>query len=146
MTTIHPSPRNRELLEQSRTACFKSRAPKTSIYLKEEKRIRQLYGPKNNLKYQIKLNDVILDRAKNSVDGRGKSASPGKLVLGPNFGEERIPVPESERERNSDLFSIKKLNSLGPQDYDPNPVSKTSPAATIKEPTVLPQGVGSVKK
>ena len=108
MTTIQPSPRNRDMLEMSRTANFKSRAPKTSIYLKEEKRIRQLYGPKNNLKYQIKLNDVILDKAK--ADGRGRSTSPGKLVLGPNFGEERIPIPETERERNSDLFSIKKLN------------------------------------
>lgn len=92
----------------SRTANFKSRAPKTSIYVKEEKRIRQLYGPKNNLKYQIKLNDVILDKAKNSPGGRGKSTSPGKLVLGPNFGEERVPIPEAERERNSDLFGVKK--------------------------------------
>jgi hypothetical protein len=33
-----------------------------SIYKDEEKRIKQLYGEKKNLKYKIKLNDEILDK------------------------------------------------------------------------------------
>ena len=41
---------------------FKSKAQKISIYHDEEKRIRLLHGPKKNLKYQIKLNDEILDK------------------------------------------------------------------------------------
>ena len=98
-----------------------------------------LHGPKNNLKYQIKLNDVILDKAKASPEtSRLKSTSPGKLVLGPNFGEERIAVLEAERERNSDLFGVKKQNKLGPQDYDPVPVGKSSPAVAMKEPVSHP--------
>ena len=43
------------------TLPFKSKAPKTGIYDKDEKRVKLLYGPKPNLKYQIKLNDQILD-------------------------------------------------------------------------------------
>ena len=41
---------------------FKSKAPKVSIYKDEDKRIKLLNGPKKNLKYQIKLNDEILDK------------------------------------------------------------------------------------
>jgi hypothetical protein len=42
---------------KNKTSSFKSKAPKTSIYQAEEKRIRSLLGPKPGLKYQIKLND-----------------------------------------------------------------------------------------
>jgi len=46
----------------NQTSNFKSNAPKVSIYKDEEKRLRDLHGPKKNLKYQIKLNDEILDK------------------------------------------------------------------------------------
>lgn len=62
---------------------FKSKAQKISIYQDEEKRIRLLHGPKKNLKYQIKLNDEILDKHQ-----RAKSMKHGKVVIGPNFGED----------------------------------------------------------
>ena len=55
-------------------------------------------------------------------------------------------MPEHARTRNEDLFSLKKLNSLGPSDYDPNKITKNSPKVVIKQSVVdLSQG-GSVKK
>ena len=51
----------------SQSSNFKSKAPKVSIYKDEEKRIMQLNGPKKNLKYQIKLNDEILDKHNRSA-------------------------------------------------------------------------------
>lgn len=56
------SPRQQELLERYQSSQFKSKAPKVSIYKDEEKRIKGLHGPRKNLKYQIKLNDEILDK------------------------------------------------------------------------------------
>lgn len=64
---------------------FKSSAPKVSIYKDEEKRIKQLYGEKKNLKYKIKLNDEILDKQSRSQNIK---SSAGKLVLGANYAEE----------------------------------------------------------
>ena len=58
------SPQQQELLAMNQTSNFKSKAPKISIYKDEEKRIKMLHGPKKNLKYQIKLNDEILDKQK----------------------------------------------------------------------------------
>lgn len=52
--------------------------------------MRQLHGPKKNLKYQIKLNDEILDRKNRSLSMGGAAA---KLVLGPNFAIEQPVVP-----------------------------------------------------
>jgi hypothetical protein len=56
------SPRQQEMIAMTQTSNFKSKAPKVSIYKDEEKRIKMLHGPKKNLKYQIKLNDEILDK------------------------------------------------------------------------------------
>jgi len=82
----HLSPRAAEQYSNKlRTSNFKSRAPKVSIYKDEEKRLRQLHGPKKNLKYQIKLNDEILDKRNRSLSMGGAAA---KLVLGPNFAIE----------------------------------------------------------
>lgn len=58
------SPRQQQLLAMNQSSNFKSKAPKVSIYKDEEKRIMLLNGPKKNLKYQIKLNDEILDKQK----------------------------------------------------------------------------------
>jgi hypothetical protein len=40
---------------------FKSQAAKVAIYKDEEKRLRELHGSRQNLKYKIKLNDKILE-------------------------------------------------------------------------------------
>jgi hypothetical protein len=45
------SPRQQEILAMNQTSNFKSCAPKVSIYKDEEKRLRDLHGPKKNLKY-----------------------------------------------------------------------------------------------
>ena len=74
-----------------------------SIYKDEEKRIRQLYGEKKNLKYKIKLNDEILDKHGRSASSPAKI---GKLILGANYAEEPQLVPPTEAVRNPDLFSI----------------------------------------
>ena len=72
--------------------------------------------------------------------------SPGKVRHGSNFGDE-VKIPqEKDRERNSDLFGLKRLNKLGPQDYDPVIQGKTSPKILMKEQSPLPQNTGSVKK
>ena len=56
------SPRKDDLLVKTQTSMFKSKAPKTIIYKDEEKRIQQLHGPKKEQKFQIKLNDQILEK------------------------------------------------------------------------------------
>lgn len=61
-----------------------------------------MHGPKKNLKYQIKLNDEILDKQKKS---QSLKENMGKLKLGPNFAEEK---PEEPIERNKDLFGVRK--------------------------------------
>ena len=66
------------------------------------------------MKYQIKLNDRILDK------GKGSKTSPGRLKHGSNFGEDPSPrMPDELKIRNKDLFGINKKILVGPQDYDP---------------------------
>ena len=55
---------NKSLYDNQQGWAFKSKEPKVAIYRDEEKRIKLLYGSKNSLKYKIKLNDKILDSAK----------------------------------------------------------------------------------
>ena len=85
--------------------------------------MRLLHGEKKNLKYQIKLNDEILDKKK-----RSKSMNPelGKLILGPNYAEEQVKIEPHLAVRNKDLFGISKKNSVGPQDYDPNIIGRST--------------------
>ena len=68
-----------------------------------------------------------------------------KLVLGPNFSIEQPQIPENEQERNPDLFSIQKMNKMGPQDYDPIYQGKKSPQVVLKSATAV-DASGSVKK
>lgn len=71
-----------------------------------------MYGPKKDLKYQIKLNDVVLDRKEQrskSSDGEPSNFR-GRLMRGTNFNEEPAILPEHLKERNDDLFGIKKMN------------------------------------
>ena len=51
----------KNLIENQQSWTFKSKEPKVAIYRAEEKRIHQLYGSRQGLKYKIKLNDKILD-------------------------------------------------------------------------------------
>lgn len=66
MVNTQNSNANSPRQKMNQTFQFKSQAPKVSIYKDEEKRIKQLYGEKKNLKYKIKLNDEILDRQSRS--------------------------------------------------------------------------------
>ena len=61
------------MIENQQSWAFKSKSDKVAIYKDEEKRIRLLYGSKQNLKYKIKLNDQILEpgEGQNSPTGRG---------------------------------------------------------------------------
>lgn len=68
-----------------------------------------------------------------------------KLVLGPNFAIEQPHIPPHEVERNKDLFGLKKLNKMGPQDYDPNILGKKAPQVVLKTQTAADVS-GSVKK
>lgn len=127
----------------AQTFQFKSQAPKVSIYKDEEKRIRQLYGEKKNLKYKIKLNDEILDKQGRSASSPAKT---GKLILGANYAEEPQLVPPSEAVRNHDLFGIARQHEIGPSDYDPIKATRKARDAVIKEGTSPDPIPGSVKK
>lgn len=61
-----------------------------------------LHGPRKNLKYQIKLNDEILDKNKRSLS----MGSAPKVILGPNFSVEQPAVPPNQQQRNRDLFGV----------------------------------------
>lgn len=43
----------------------------------------------------------------------------GKVVIGPNFGEEVQSPARGQEVRNPDLFSVNKKIKAGPADYDP---------------------------
>ena len=66
------------MLDNQQSWAFKSRQDKVSIYKDEEKRIRQLYGSRANLKYKIKLNDQILEPGTEKQSPSGK----GRIVIG----------------------------------------------------------------
>ena len=51
----------KKLISNQQSWTFKSKEPKVAIYRDEEKRIKELYGSRQGLKYKIKLNDKILD-------------------------------------------------------------------------------------
>jgi len=50
-----------------------------------------LHGPRKNLKYQIKLNDEILDKHKKALSSG--SAMGGNLIIGATVGLEKEQVP-----------------------------------------------------
>ena len=61
VSTMGQTKQAKNLIENQQSWAFKSKEPKTAIYRDEEKRINQLYGSRQGLKYKIKLNDRILD-------------------------------------------------------------------------------------
>jgi len=72
------------LISQQATSSFKNKEAKVSIFQAEEKRLRQLNGPKDHLSYKIKMNDeVICDQSVvTAATARAASKSPGKLHTG----------------------------------------------------------------
>lgn len=109
-TGLSPQRRD-EIHALNETGNFKSMVPKIGYMLGEEKRIRQLYGPKKDLKYQIKLNDVVLDKAEErSKSVEADQSHRGRLMRGSNYAEDPQTIPEHQRTRNEDLFNLKKLN------------------------------------
>ena len=81
--------------------------------LAEDKRVRQLHGPKKDLKYQIKLNDVVLDKAEQrsrSTELEGSAISKGgRLMRGSNFNDQAPVIPDNKKLRNADLFGLKRI-------------------------------------
>lgn len=124
----------------SRTVNFKSLQPRIGMYDREEKRIRQLHGPRNDMKYQIKLNDKILDKNK------GKKTSPGRVKHGTNFGEKEVPVPDNQKIRNKDLFGTQKMIKVGPQDYDPPIIGTNTLQVKYRDPVATKTERGTVKR
>ena len=113
------------MIKQQATSSFKNREPKVSIFTAEEKRIRQLYGPKDNLTYKIKLNDEILDhdikgspRQLNNLTSKAVSKSPGRLHLGLTLEEtlEQQLIKETIKRSNqiAEWIGLKKALALGP--------------------------------
>lgn len=110
---------NKSLYDNQQSWAFKSKEPKVAIYRDEEKRIKLLYGSKNSLKYKIKLNDKILDSAKDVMSPKLK----GKLNRGSNIEPNQIMQINvkkmNERREKEDIFGTQKKLHLGPGDYQP---------------------------
>ena len=110
---------NKSLYDNQQSWAFKSKEPKVTIYRDEEKRIKLLYGSKNSLKYKIKLNDKILDSAKDEVSPKLK----GKLNIGktiePNQHMQINIKKMNEKKQKDDIFGTQKKLHLGPGDYNP---------------------------
>ena len=90
LTAKNPSPGRRLTINQtiknkSESPQFKSKVQKGKLYEDEEKRIQRLYGEKKNLKYQIKLNDEVLEKTRKSKTMKDNAY--GKLIVGPNFSQ-----------------------------------------------------------
>lgn len=96
------------------TAPFSSKVDKIGIFKAEEKRIQQLYGEKQGLKYKIKLNDEILDKNGKSMSAQEK----GKLHRGMNF-ENLETKHKVSPIVGRDLFNTSMQADVGPADYDP---------------------------
>lgn len=106
------SPRGRGNLKHlNETGSFKSKVPKIGYMLAEDKRIRQLHGPKKDLKYQIKLNDVVLDKAEQRSRSTElenmESSKGGRIMRGSNYNDPAPVIPENKKQRNNDLFGLK---------------------------------------
>mmetsp|Transcript_37590 Transcript_37590/g.49487 ORF Transcript_37590/g.49487 Transcript_37590/m.49487 type:complete len:150 (+) Transcript_37590:409-858(+) len=110
---------NKSLYDNQQSWAFKSKEPKVAIYRDEEKRIKLLYGSKNSLKYKIKLNDKILDSAKEESSPQLK----GKLNLGKTIEANQLMQINikkmNDKKEKDDIFGTQKKLHLGPGDYQP---------------------------
>lgn len=108
---------NQSLVESQQSWAFKSREPKIAIYRDEEKRISGLYGRKKGLKYKIKLNDKILDSAKDNKSPLTK----GKIALGKTIEPNPLMLINvqkmNEKKEKDDIFGTQGKLHLGPGDY-----------------------------
>lgn len=112
-------------MNKMQSSQFLSKAPKTSIYCFDEKRINDLYGEKPNLKYKIKMNDEILDKQ------RAKShSSQGKLI----FGSAVANLTKTLYDQKSQGNSPRVEERVGPTDYNPVKVTKKITSAIINSP------------
>ena len=75
------------------------------MYKNEEKRIRSLFGNRQGLKYQIKLNDEILDPEENRNSVQQNSGR-GKVHLGLTVEEtlQQLEVQAKVQANKNDLF------------------------------------------
>ena len=107
------------MIENQQSWAFKSKSDKVAIYKDEEKRIRLLYGSKQNLKYKIKLNDQILEpgEGQNSPTGRG-NVKLGSMV-DPNPVMKAIQSKLKTKQQQNDIFGTANKLDLGPGDYEP---------------------------
>lgn len=124
----------KESLRQHGSSQFLSKAPKSSIYVAEEKRIMDTYGERAGLKYKIKLNDEILDKKNNSV-------------IHNNIGRLKLGSTAATMKHSSSTTSnkIKKNSKVGPTDYDPKKVTRRFPTTIIKEEMMPEPALGNVR-
>ena len=119
------------MIENQQSWAFKSKEPKVAIYKDEEKRIRLLYGSRQNLKYKIKLNDQILEPGETKDSPTFK----GKLSLGsqidPNTQMKTIVRKRQDKKARNDIFDTANKLELGPGDYEPSKSLTTKKAPII---------------
>lgn len=101
---------------------------KTGYMAHEEKRVRELYGEKQGMKFKIKLNDEVLDR---HMRAGSMQTYQGKLIQGQNFASE-VARKEKSQSPGRSVFQVEE-NSVGPADYDPKILAKQARTTVIKE-------------
>ena len=107
----------KKLISNQQSWTFKSKEPKVAIYRDEEKRIKELYGSRQGLKYKIKLNDKILDPdASNSQSPQRGALKLGKTIEPNQIMQVNIKKMHEKKDKD-DIFGTQSKLPLGPSDY-----------------------------
>lgn len=107
------------MIENQQSWAFKSKSDKVAIYKDEEKRIRLLYGSKQNLKYKIKLNDQILEPGEGQSSPTGRGNVKFGSMIEPNPVMKAIQSKLKTKQEHNDIFNTANKLDLGPGDYEP---------------------------
>jgi hypothetical protein len=78
--------------------------------LNEEKRLKDLYGDRNQETYKIKLNDQIID----TTNSNERQQPPGRLVVGSTILTNKV----RKRSLKNDIWGTANQSMLGPGQYN----------------------------
>lgn len=95
------------------------------MYDAEDKRIKQLYGPKPQAEYTIKLNNELIDkelesdpRGKDQESPRSSNVVTGKTIKATEQQRAQKKYQENMKDEQNFVFATHKKLKLGPGQYD----------------------------
>ena len=115
------------------------------MYDAEDRRIRQLYGPRPQPEYTIKLNNELIDRElENQNQSKESPRSPnlvtGKTIKATEQQKAQRKYQENMKDEHNSVFATHKKLKLGPGQYDAKfTQTKKAVQTTLIEPQPKPK-------